>query len=263
VRNKFLKEVRSAGLPIDPGPSQIVTEADLSALPESARRCLKFMGVIGRPRDWSFRLAFTGRFRTKPDQAWMKCETWQYNNRLAVARIFHIRIRFGGIVPVIGRDTYQNGHGRMLIKLLDLFRIGDGTGEEYDIGELVTYLNDAVLIAPSMLLVPEVCWSTVDAGSFDIALSDHGRTVSARVFVDESGAVRNFSTTDRFYADPKDPKKLVRGRWTTPMEGWQMIGGRRLPTRGQAVWHMPEGEFTYADFTLVPDSLAFNLRPGD
>lgn len=263
MRDRFLKEVRLAGLPTDPGPSQIVTEADLSSLPGPAQRYLRFMGVIGRPRDWSFRLAFTGRFRTKPDQAWMKCETWQYNTRLAVARIFHIRLRFGGLVPVIGRDTYQNEHGRMLIKLLDFFTIGDGTGEEFDIGELVTYLNDVTLIAPSLLLVPEARWSAVDAGSFDIALSDHGRTVSARVFVDENGAVQNFSTTDRFYADPKNPKKLVRGRWTTPAEGWQEVGGRRLPTRGQAVWHMPKGEFAYADFTPVPGSLVFNIRPGE
>jgi len=57
--------------------------------------------------------------------------------------------------------------------------------------------------------------------------------------------------------------QLVRGRWTTPIEGWQEIDGRSLPTRGRAVWHMPEGEFAYADFALVPGALAFNVRPGE
>ncbi len=33
------------------------------------------------------------------------------------------------------------------IRLLDLITVEDATGAEYDIGELVTYLNDAVLIA--------------------------------------------------------------------------------------------------------------------
>ena len=117
------------------------------------------MGVVGRLRDWSFRLGFRGRFRIKPQQPWMPCEAWQYNSRLALARIFHIRIRMGGTIPIIARDTYINGHGRMLVKLLDLFTIADGAGEEYDIGELATYLNDAVLVAPSMLLVPEVAWA--------------------------------------------------------------------------------------------------------
>ena len=61
----------------------------------------------------------------------------------------------------------------MLIKLLDLITVEDATGEEYDIGELVTYLNDAVLIAPSMLLAPDVSWAPVDASSFDVSLVDH------------------------------------------------------------------------------------------
>jgi len=68
----------------------------------------------------------------------MKCEAWQYNTRLTLARIFYMQLRFFGIVPVLGRDTYVDGKGRMLIRLLDLVAVGDGTGEAYDIGELVT-----------------------------------------------------------------------------------------------------------------------------
>ena len=193
----------------------------------------------------------------------MKCEACQYNTRVALARIFHIRLRFFGIVPVLGRDTYVDGHGRMLIRLLDLVTVGDGTGEAYDIGELVTYLNDGIMIAPTMLLVPNVRWSEVDGRSFDVSLTDHGRTVQARVFLDEQGAPVNFETTDRFYSDSKDPAKVTRCRWTTPMEGFQEVGGRRLPMRGRAVWHPPEGELAYAEFTLDPATLGFNVAPGD
>jgi len=266
MRRKFMRELGGLDLPRSPGREvnvAPVTEADLDPLPETARRYLRFMRVVGRPRDWSFRMGFTGRFRRSRNDAWMNCEAWQYNTRLALARIFHIRIRFFGIVPILGRDTYQKGRGRMLIRLLDLFTVGDGTGEPYDIGELVTYLNDGIFIAPSMLLVPEVHWSQVDADSFDIALTDHGRTVAARVFVDRRGAPMNFETTDRFCSDSRDATKVTRCRWTTPIEGWQEIGGRWLPTRGQAVWHPPEGELPYADFTFGRETLAFNVAPGE
>jgi hypothetical protein len=266
MRRKFMRELAALGLPSSPSRDvnlAAVNDSDLDPLPEPARRYLRFMGVVGRPRDWSFRLGFTGRFRRKRDEAWMKCEAWQYNTRLALARIFYIQLRFFGIVPVLGRDTYIDGRGRMLIRLLDLVTVGDGTGETYDIGELVTYLNDGIMLAPTTLLVPEVRWTEVDATSFDVALTDHGRTVSARVFIDERGAPVNFETTDRFYAAPKDPTKVTRCRWTTPMEGFQEVDGRRLPTRGQAVWHPPEGEFAYADFTLEPGSVAFNVAPGE
>jgi hypothetical protein len=260
---RFLKEVRVAGLPANPtAPSAVISEADMLPLPEPAQRYLRFMGVVGRPRDWSFRLGFTGRFRTGLGQPWMKCEAWQYDIRAPLARIFHIRIRFVGIFPVLGRDTYLQGRGRMLIKLLDLFTLADGSGEEYDIGELVTWLNDAVLIAPSMLLGPEISWASVEPDSFDVSLADHGRTVTARVTVDEKGAPRDFSTTDRFCYNPDDSKRLIRARWTTPIAGWQVVEGRPLPSSGQAVWHLAQGPFVYAEFRSMPETLAFNVVPG-
>jgi len=265
MRSKFTRELTALGLPAGPGPGANlapVTDADIQPMPETAQRYLRFMRVVGRPRDWSFRLRFTGRFRRSRDEAWMKCEAWQHSTRSPLARIFYIQLRFYGLVPVLGRDTYVDGHGRMLIRLLDRFTVGDGTGEAYDIGELVTYLNDGILIAPGMLLVPEVRWSKVDDRSFDVALTDHGRTVQARVFVDERGAPIDFETTDRFYADPKDASKVTRCRWTTPTDGFEEVGDRRLPTRGRAVWHPPEGELAYADFTLDPATVAFNVPPG-
>jgi len=263
MRAKFLKELASLGLPLGPGPEAVVTEADLAALPESAQRYLRFMSVVGRPRDWSLRFGWVGRFRPKLDGGWMNCEAWQYNTSLDVARVFHIRIRFGSLVPVLARDTYVRGRGRMLIRALDLFTVEDATGPELDIGELVTYLNDAVLLAPSMLLGPATTWSPVDESSFDVAVTDRGRTVTGRVFLDERGAPRDFSTTDRFCKDPDDPTRgWVRTQWTTPVEGWEMVNGRPLPTRGQAVWHLPEGPFPYADFRIASGTLAYNVRPG-
>jgi hypothetical protein len=266
MHEKFMRELVALGLPPGPSPDldlAPVSDADLAPLPEPARRYLNYMGVVGRPRDWSFRLRFTGRFRRSGADAWMKCEAWQYNTRVALARIFYIQLRFFGLVPVLGRDTYVDGRGRMLIRLLDRFTVGDGTGEAYDIGELVTYLNDGILLAPAMLLVPEVRWSEVDTRSFDVALTDHGRTVKARVFVNERGAPLDFETTDRFYADARDASKATRCRWTTPVDGFQDVGGRRLPTRGKAVWHPPEGELAYADFTLDAETVAFNVAPGE
>jgi hypothetical protein len=266
MRDTLMRELASSNLPRRP-PSDVglaaLTEEEIAALPRAAQRYLRFMRVVGRPRDWSFRLGLTGRFRLARDGRWMTCEAWQYNTRLALARFFYMRIRFFGVVPVIGRDVYANGHGRMLIRLLDLLTVGDGTGEAYDIGELVTYLNDGIMIAPALLLVPGVSWSEVDSASFDVALTDHGRTVRARVFIDDRGAPVNFETTDRFYSDPKDPTRTTRCRWTTPIEGFQEIGDRRLLTRGQAIWHPPEGDLVYIDFVPRPESLAFNVAPGE
>ena len=255
MNRTFSKEVAAAGLEGRGLPGPVVTEADLAGLPDPAQRYLRFMGVVGRPRDTSFRAHLRGRFRPKLDSRWLDAEIWQYTSQPDVARIFHMRLRMMGL-PVYGRDTYVAGRGRMLIRPLDLFTIEDSQGSEYDIGELVTYLNDAVLLAPSMLLAPDVRFTPVDAGSFDLALTNRGTTVTARVFVDERGAVRDFSTTDRFHG-------RTRTRWTTPVDAWELIDGRPTPKGGGAVWHFPDGDFKYAELEIVPGAITFNVAPGE
>jgi hypothetical protein len=266
LKKQLFAETSALGLPtkLDAAtPPALVAEDDLVRLPEPAQRYLRFMGGVGKPRDWSFRVAWTGRFRTGPNKPWMKCEAWQYNTRLSIARFFYIRIRRLGLFSVLGRDTYCRGKGRMLVKLFDWITLADGQGPEYDSGELVTYLNDAVLLAPSLLLNAEIAWKAIDHKSFGLMLTDQGQIVEAQVLVDERGAPQNFSTTDRYYYDNEDAKhRLIRTRWTTPVEGWTSVNGRPVPTRGQAIWHLPQGPLPYADFNLVPESLLFNV-PAD
>jgi Family of unknown function (DUF6544) len=263
IQRKLSREVARMGLVArgEPGPG--VREADLAPLPPAAQRYLRYMGVLGRPRDTTFRIHLRGEFRMNDRSGWLPIEAWQYSSQPDVARIFHMTLRMKGI-PVYGRDTYFAGHGRMLVRPLDLFTIEDGHGPEYDLGELVTYLNDGVFIAPSMLLAPGITFSAVDDRSFDVAITSRGVTATARVLLDDGGAPRDFSTDDRFCSqNPFDPKqRLVRARWTTPVDGFVRVDGRAFPTRGKAVWHLPQGEFTYAVFDFDPAGIAFNVPPG-
>jgi len=258
LQRRYVDEVASAHLPAGPGDPTPVLEADLIGLPEVVQRYLRFMGVVGRPRDWSFQSRFVGTFWLKPRLGWMPAESWQYNSALEVARIFVMRLRFAGVVPMIGRDTYLGGRGRMIGKLFGRLTVVDGEGDEFDVGELTTYLNDAILIAPSMLLGLPTTWVAVDDHTFDVSLSDAGRTVTGRVFLDDQGAPRDFSTTDRFAALPGG---LVRAEWRTPVERWEIVDGRPLPGPFSAVWHLPEGPLPYIKGRLVPGSVTFNQAP--
>ena len=148
---RLAADVAALGSPASP-PAPPVTEADLVALPAAGVRYLNFMGVTGRPPDSSFLAHFTGRFRLRPRQPWMRCQGWQYNRSPGVARLFHMRITAAGILPMNGRDAYLHGRGRMHGKLAGLVTVAHAAGPEADVSELVTYLNDAVFFAPSMLL---------------------------------------------------------------------------------------------------------------
>ena len=188
----------------------------------------------------------------------MPCDAWQYNAGPLPARVFFMRARLWRVLPLVARDTYVRGDGRMVGKLLDLVTVVDGTGEQFDIGELTTYLNDAVLFAPSFLLGPHTTWSEVDEGAFDVTLTDAGRSVTGRVFIDDAGRPLDFSTTDRFAAMPDGP---VQARWTTPIERWAVSDGRPHPATASAIWHFPEGPFCYIEGRFVDGGVAYNVPP--
>ena len=166
-----------------------------------------------------------------------------------------MRIDVAGFVPMVGRDAYVGGRGRMRGTLLRLVTVADGSGEEFDVSELVTCLNDAVMLAPSMLLAPDATFTPVDDTSFDVSLTDAGRTVSARVFLDAAGHPIDFRTSDRF-ADL--PGGLRRAEWSTPLAGWHTVAGRALPRTGAAVWKLADGDLSYLEFVFDDDAVSYN-----
>jgi hypothetical protein len=249
---------RTAGLPSGPDGTAPVTDADLAALPGPAQRYLRFTGAVGRPRDRSLRARWTGSFRLRPGAGWAPFVAQQYNTAPVPGRVYAMRLTLAGVLPMDGVDTYLDGAGRMRGTLLGLVRVADGSGPEFDTSELVTWLNDAVLLAHTMLLEPAVTWTAVDDTAFDVALTDAGRTVTARVTVDDRGRVQDFGTEDRYAALPGGP---TRARWTTPVDGWTTSGERPLPDGGRALWHLPEGPYEYGRARVDPRAVAWNSAP--
>jgi len=260
LRRRLADDVAALGLPPGPARPAAVTEAQLAGLPPAAQRYLRFMGAAGGPADWSFLAHVTGRFRLRPGLPWLRCEAWQYSTCPAVTRLFHMRLSAAGLLRMTGRDAYVLGRGRMHGTLAGLVTVADSAGPETSVSELVTYLNDAVLLAPSMLLGLPVTWAPVDDDSFELTLEDSGQRVTARVFLDERGAPVDFSTEDRWCALPDG---LVRARWCTPVRGWRRVNGRWLPSAGSAIFHLPEGPFRYAEFRFGPGAIRYNVAPAD
>ena len=252
----FSRGLAAAGLPSGHLTGRPVTEADLAPLPPTAARYLRAMGVVGRPPTWSFRAHVAGRFRRRPGQPWMPMDAWQYNSAVEVARLFRMRLVVGRVVPMWGWDTYVRGSGRMLGKALGLVTVADGAGPEFDISELTTWLDDAVLLAPGMLLHPRTTWEAAGDDSFVVAVEDAGRTVRAEVFLDEEGRPRDVRSRDRWADLPGGP---VRTTWSTPVDGWTVVDGRPRMTGGAAVWLLPDGPYRYAEMRLV--DLAVDLPP--
>ncbi|MCF6507306.1 hypothetical protein E9549_07775 [Blastococcus sp. MG754426] len=253
----FRRRVAASGLPQGPPTPGTVSEADLAPLPPAAARYLRAMGVLGRPRTWSLRAHLVGRFRLRPGGPWLPLDAWQYNSAVDVARLFRMRLLVGGVVPMWGWDTYQDGAGRMLGKALGVVTVADGSGPEFDVGELTTWLDDAVLLAPAMLVHPRTRWEDAGEDGFSVAVTDAGRTVRATVLLDDDARPRDVRSDDRWADLPGGP---VRTTWSTPVDGWRVVDGIPRMTGGAAVWHLPDGPYRYAELRVA--DLAWDLPPG-
>lgn len=108
---RLSEEVCAAGLAEGGADSQPVTQEDLAGLPATVRQYMHAMGVVNRPRDWSFRAHLTGRFRLQGQGSWMPAEVWQYNSAMEVAGFFHMRIDFAAVVPMVAVTSTCVGRG--------------------------------------------------------------------------------------------------------------------------------------------------------
>lgn len=252
VERAFRRDLAAAALVPPTVDPTLVTERDLEGLPAPAQRYLRAMGVLGRARVRLFDVAMRGRFRLRPDGPWMPMQALQRNTVAPVARVFSMVIRMGGVLPMIGGDTYLGGVGRMQGKLGGLVTVADGYGPEFDVGELTTWLDDAVLLAPSMLLSAPVEWQARSDELIELTLHDAGHTVRATVQLDALGRPADVWSDDRWVDLPSGP---TRAEWHTPVPGWTGApGSLPMPLPGCATWMLDDGPYTYVRGGFVPGS---------
>ena len=80
-----------------------------------------------------------------------------------------------------------------------------------------------------------------------MTLTDRGKTASATMLLDEMGKLTDlvaerYCTVDGGFA---------LARWSTPVNEYGEVAGRRLPVRGRAVWKLADGDLEYIDVTVT------------
>ena len=158
------------------------------------------------------------------------------------------------------RDAYLHGHGSVRGTMLGhVLHLINGTGPEYDVSELVTYLNDRCSARPACCCTCRSPGTEAGDRCFDLTLRDRRHRVTARVFIDDQGAPVDFSAEDRWCDLPGG---LARVRWTTPSARLPRRAAAGCPPASTAIWHLPGGDFSYAEFCLDPVRPEVQRRPG-
>jgi|688.fasta_scaffold04448_19 hypothetical protein len=243
----FYRQQTQACLETLPPPGDLLTAADLQALPPLLQVYLERCGAIGKPRVRGFRARFRGRFRNGLRGPWMPFTSEQHNFIEPSARLFLMRAALFGL-PLQGYHDFIGNAARFRIRLLSLLQVVDGQGPTFNQSETVTLFNDFCVLAPAALVDLPIQWTTVTPHSLRGVFSRGEQTVSALLTFDEAGDLVNFSSPDRYFSS--DGKTTERWPWFTPMGQHRDFGNIRLPAYGEATWETPDGDFVYGEFHL-------------
>jgi len=227
--------------------TEIITEAHLASLPEPVQRYLRYAQVIGKPRVKCVKVRQEGLMRTSPTQRWMPVEAVQYSTLVEpLSRIWYARIRIGPLPLLSGFDRYDRGAGSMVMRLLSMFPVVNVSGPEVDMSALIVFINDMVMW-PTAFLSDYIHWEPIDPMTAQARVNLHGKQFSALCRFNDTGEMVDFITEDRYRTVGKGYEK---GRWSTPLRCYHEVNGLRIPGEGDAIWHLPEGEFPYIQATI-------------
>jgi hypothetical protein len=216
---------------------------------------LRFTGSVGKPKVVNVRVTWRGTMRTKLDGDWLPIRAWQVNFFDDPARFFYIESSMYGL-PFDGFHAYVADSATMQIKVGELFQVVDARGPKMNRGETVTMLNDMCLLAPATLISHSLRWEAIDSVTVRGFFSNQGNTISAVLTFDPSGPLKDFVSDDRYLSE--DGKTYLSYPWSTPVREYGEFGGRKIASVGEAIWHMPQGEYAYGRFTV--EELEVNCR---
>jgi hypothetical protein len=253
-RNRYRAAVRQGVARC--GEMLLVTEADLLPLPLPVQRYLRYTGAVGRPQVHNVRAVFTGRFRNGFRSPWMPFRSEQYDFFDQPTRVFLMRASLYGL-PMEGLHMFRGPNATMQIKAASLFQVVDAHGPKMNQGETVTLFNDICVMAPARLINRQMIeWEAAGPLQARARFTHEGVTISALLSFDQAGQLTDFVSNDRFFST--DGKTFASYPWSTPVRDYKDFGGHALPSYGEAVWHTPEGEFSYGQFTMI--ELEYNLE---
>ncbi len=228
--------------------ARLLTEADIAHLPPPVRRYIALTGAIGRPVVTEIKLEFEATMFDAPGAPGMSGPVVQYERFDLPRRLFLMTTRMKGL-PVAVLHDFNTDHATMRVRLAGLVNVVDAGGPAMTRTETVTILNDLCLFAPSRLIDPRLTWTPIDSTRANVAFALGRNTVAAELVFNEAGELIDFISEDRGMLQKDGTLRMLR--WTTPMTSYRKFGGWHLAGEGDAIWHLPEGPFTYGHFRLT------------
>jgi hypothetical protein len=241
--SRFERDVKMQLAELGEIQTDLLIEEDIEPLPTPVKNYIRYSGSLNQPKVKNARIVFDGEMRGKKNDRF-KFSSLQYNFIMKPSRHFFMKAKMFG-VSVLGYHEYQNEMASMDIRLLGLIPVSQASGLEMNKAETVTFFNEICILIPAALVDKRIEWESIDDISAKATFTNGENTISAILYFNQQGQLINFISDNRY-----DVNEMKQFRFSTPLGNYRLIGGRYLATYGEAIWHQPDGEFTYGKFYL-------------
>ncbi len=214
--------------------------AQVSGLPEGARRYLGHAIAAGTPLASAVRLRMHGEIKLK---GW-----WPFSAEQVIRRdhrmIWQAAVRMHGL-SICGSDRFVDGRGAMKWKLFGILPIVNASGPDITRSAAGRVSVESVWL-PSVLCRDRVAWTEAEASRPHARLTAHGETAEIDYLIDEQGKLKTVSLPR--WGNP-DGAAFRYTHFGAFVEAEKRFGGYTIPTRMRVGWYFgterfdSEGEF--------------------
>lgn len=235
--------------------NRLFTEKDFSHLPTAIQRYIENCGYIGTQKMSYLKMEYHNvNFSQGKDRPALTIDYTQYNFINEPCRMALIDSSMFGI-PFEGYDYYQNGTGGMKGVIAKAITLFDQTGADMDKACLATFLAES-LFAPTILLQDYIIFEEISDFEVKATISYKGQTASGIFTFNEQYEMISFTTNDRAVAGTDGSMEYVP--WSAICNDYQLSSnGIKYPTKFQAVWNYPDGDFVYFDGVISEVSYGY------
>ncbi len=231
---------------------RIVTEQDISTVPEPVQKWLRRSGVIGRPFISVGRMTQDLDVKLKPDmEHWIPATAVQYSSVVSPSFVWVVRAKVKTVVNFLMRDKYQDGKGEMLVKYLEFFPDFSGDSAKVDQAALQRYLGEMVWF-PSLALAPCVAWEQIDENTAKATMNYEGVEGSGVFHFSGYGDVLSYEAIQFMIRYDQ----FKRRRWVMDVLEYKHFDGILVPSRVTSTWQRREGDWTWLKLRVT--SLCYN-----
>ena len=187
--------------------------------------------------------------RLSKGAGWTPMDARQTAATSAAGFAWHARLRRGPLTVVAVTDAFAAGAGSLTVRALGSIPIARTEGPETDRGEAMRYLAELPWTPDAILLNPDLDWTDLGEGRFDVAVDTAGGRAAVTLLLDALGDITGMEAERRRTTDEAgNPVDLP---WRGAFSDYGGIGGRRIPLSGEVGYLHPDGYEAYWRGTIT------------